>query len=134
MPVSHLGKVPTRRFKLKNRAFIFCVALAFLCAAPALKAQTGSSAPPQSSANANKVGVIRMQYAIANTLQGKQASVEIQAQFKPRETELDGINKEIEAISKQLQTAGNMLSDEEKAKKARQGKVLQDRYTHLSEI
>lgn len=118
---------------MKNRAFLFCVALALLCAAPAVKAQTSNSAPPQNAAAGNKIGVVRMQYAIANTLQGKQASVEIEAQFKPRQAELDGISKDIDAISKQLQTAGNMLSDDEKAKKARQGQALQHKYQALGQ-
>jgi outer membrane protein len=125
---------PTRRNQVKNRAFLSCFALALLCVAPAVKAQTNASNPPQgASANANKVAVIRMQFAIVNTAAGKQASAEINSQFAPRRVEMDGIKKQIEDINKQLSTQASMLSEEEAAKKERMGKVLSDKLQRLGE-
>jgi outer membrane protein len=125
---------PTRRIQVKNRASLFCLALALLCVAPAVKAQTNASAPPQgAAANANKIAVIRMQYAIVNTAAGKQASAEINSQFAPRRVEMDGIKKQIDDIQKQLTTQASMLSEEEVAKKERAGKVLSDKLQRLTE-
>jgi len=119
---------------VKNRAFLPWVALVFLCVAPAAKAQTNASNPPQgAAANSGKIAVIRMQYAIVNTAAGKQASAEINSQFAPRRVEMDGVKKQIDDINKQLSTQASMLSEEETARKERSLKVLQDKYQRLAE-
>ncbi len=119
---------------MKNRAFLPWVALVLLCVSPAVKAQTNASNASQgASANAGKIGIVRMQYAIVNTAAGKQASAEINSQFAPKRVEMDGVKKNIDDINKQLSTAGSMLSEDEQAKKERQLKVLQDKYQRLVE-
>jgi Skp family chaperone for outer membrane proteins len=92
-------------------------ALVVLLLVPALRAQsTGAAAAPPT-----KVGVINVQVAITSTAEGKQAATEMQAQFAPRQTELDNLRREIEEIQTRLRTGSNALSDEERARLAAQG-------------
>lgn len=92
----------------------------FLGGAAAVFAQ----APAANSAGSVKVGVLNVQGAIAGTAEGKQASAELQAQFAPRQTELQNMQKQIEDIRQRLQTGGDKLSQEEQARLQRQGETL----------
>ncbi len=93
-------------------------ALVALTMAFAAWAQSTSSAP------ADKVAVINIQAAIAGTAEGKQAAAEVQAQFAPRQSELQTLQKQIEDVRARLQTGQTTLSDEEKARLAREGDQL----------
>jgi len=75
----------------------------------------------QSAAAPSKVGTINVQVAIGSTAEGKQALAEMQSQFAPRQTELDNLRKQIEELQTRLRTASNTLSDDEKARLAREG-------------
>ena len=92
--------------------------LAAILMAPAVWAQ--GAAP----ATASKVGVINVQAAIASTAEGKQAGAELQSRFAPRTTELQNLQKQIEELRARLQTGQTTLSDEEKARLAREGDQL----------
>jgi len=95
-------------------------ALAAFLVVPATWAQS-SGAPSAASASPSKVGTINVQVAITSTAEGKQAAAELQSQFAPRQTELDNLRKEIEDLQTRLRTTANTLSDEEKARLAREG-------------
>jgi outer membrane protein len=84
---------------------------------PAAWAQAAAQAP-------SKVGVINVQAAIASTAEGKQAGAELQSRFAPRTTELQNLQKQIEDLRTRLQTGQTTLSDEEKARLAREGDQL----------
>lgn len=99
-------------------------ALAVLLAVPAALAQS-SGAAPAAAPSVSKVGTINVQVAITSTAEGKQAAAELQSQFAPRQTELDNLRKQIEDLQTRLRTTSNTLSDEEKARLAREG----DQYT-----
>jgi outer membrane protein len=88
---------------------------------PGVYAQSGGGAAP-------KVGVISVQVAIQSTAEGKQAANELQSRFAPRQTELDNLRKQIEDLQTRLRTASNTLSDEEKARLAREGDQLTRTY------
>jgi outer membrane protein len=92
-------------------------ALAALLLVPAVRAQSTSAA----TAAPTKVGVINVQVAITSTAEGKQAAAEMQAQFAPRQAELDNLRREIEDLQTRLRTGSNALSDEERARLAAQG-------------
>jgi outer membrane protein len=92
--------------------------LAAILMAPAVWAQ--GAAP----AAASKVGVINVQAAIASTAEGKQAGAELQSRFAPRTTELQNLQKQIEDLRARLQTGQTTLSDDEKARLAREGDQL----------
>jgi outer membrane protein len=96
-------------------------AMAALLILPAVWAQSNAAAPA-------KVGVISVQAAIQSTAEGKQAAAELQSQFAPRQTELDNLRKQIEDLQTRLRTTSNTLSDEEKARLAREGDQLTRTY------
>ena len=99
-------------------------ALGILMAVPGVWAQTGGAA----TAAPVKVGVINVQVAITSTGEGKQAAGELQSQFAPRQTELDNLRKQIEDLQTRLRTGQSTLSDDEKARLARQGDELTRSY------
>src|SRR3984885_139302 len=82
----------------------------------------------QSNAATAKVGVISVQIAIQSTSEGKQSAAELQSRFAPRQTELDNLRKQIEDLQTRLRTTSNTLSDEEKARLAREGDQLTRTY------
>jgi outer membrane protein len=98
-------------------------AFAVLLAVPAAWAQAGASA----DAPSEKIAVINLQDAIAGTAEGKQVAQQLQAQFAPRMTELQNIQRQLSDIQQRLQAGANTLSDEEKARLQRQGTELQRR-------
>jgi len=93
------------------------LALAASLAGPAVWAQ--SSGAVAASANL-KVGVINVQVAITSTSEGKQAAAELQSQFAPRQSELEGLRRQIEDVQTRLRTGSSTLSDDEKARLQRE--------------
>ena len=104
-----------RRFAFRTAALL---ALAFLGTAT-IHAQ--GTAP--GSAASGKVGIVSVRDAIVATAEGKQASAELQSQFAARQSELEGLNKQIGDLRQRLQ-AGDKLSQEEQVRLQRQGEVL----------
>lgn len=100
--------------KIRFAAAVFAV-LMFL---PASGAQTGAASPASATA---KVGVLNVQLAIASTGEGKQAGTQLQAQFAPRQTELETLSKQIDDIRNRLRTASSTLSDDERSRLALEG-------------
>jgi outer membrane protein len=102
------------------RIRLAALALAASLAGPAVWAQSGGAAAP----TLTKVGVINVQVAITSTSEGKQAAAELQSQFAPRQSELDGLRRQIEDIQTRLRTGASTLSDDEKARLSREGDQL----------
>jgi len=106
-----------------NRRFAFrtaALAAVALLGSVALRAQT--SAPGASASG--KVGVVDVRQAIVATAEGKQASAELQSQFAARQSELEGLNKQIADIRQRLSVGADKLSPDEGARLQRQGEVL----------
>ncbi|HEY2461380.1 MAG TPA: OmpH family outer membrane protein [Candidatus Acidoferrum sp.] len=93
---------------------------ACLLSTAAMRAQ-GTAA---GSATAGKTGVINVRQAIVGTVEGKQAAAELQGQFASRQSELEGLNKQISDLRQRLETGGTKLSQEEQARLQRQGELL----------
>lgn len=95
-------------------------ALAALLVLPAarLMAQGGAAAAPADSAT--KVGTLSIRQAIVNTAEGKLAQAELQSQFASRQTELENLRKQAQEAQSKLSQGERTLSDEEKARLARQ--------------
>lgn len=74
-------------------------------AAPAL---WGQAAAP------NKVGIIHIQNAIVGTKDGQKAANDLQAKFAPKKQELEGKQKELEALRAQLSKGSTVMSNEQK--------------------
>lgn len=86
---------------------------------PQAWSQGASSAAP-----AMKVGVINVQAAVQSTAEGKLAGAELQSQFAPRQTELQNMQKQIADDEARLRAGQTTLSDEEKARLAREYDTL----------
>jgi outer membrane protein len=111
--------------KIRN-AVLACLAGSLI--APALWAQAGASSAATPAPVPSKIAVINLQLAIIGTAEGKQASAEIQAQFAPRQTELQNLQKQMEDIQRRVQAGATTLSEEEKARLSQQYTTLSRRY------
>src|SRR5581483_7430858 len=98
----------------------FVLALAAILSVGAL-AQTGAAATPApsvpapSAAATPKIGIINMQQAILASNEGRRDFESLQKKFEPKQTELKGMNDEVEGLKKQLNTQGDKLNDEARA-------------------
>ncbi len=113
---------------LKIRATIFVLALT-LAASNRLLAQ-GAAANPAAGNSAsapagNKVAIVNIQDAIANTNEGKKELDALQQRFAPKQAELKSQNDEVENLKKQLQTQGDKLSDDERNNRLKSLEVKQ---------
>jgi outer membrane protein len=81
-------------------------------------AQAGATAPAAAAAVAptgvTKIAVINFQAAVAQTNEGQRNFSELQTKFEPKRTQLKTQNDEVESLKKQLQAAGDKLSDAER--------------------
>ena len=80
---------------------------------------------PQPPASAGKIGVVNIQGAIDSTVEGKQAAADLQAQFAPREQELESLNKQVNDLQQHLN--GATLTDAERGRLTTQGTRLAQR-------
>src|SRR6478736_1416474 len=91
-----------------------------------------AQAPAASPASGNKVGIVSIQDAIANTNEGKKELEALQQKFSPRQAALQAQNDEVENLKKQLQAQGDKLSEEERNNRIRvaseKQKTLQRNY------
>jgi outer membrane protein len=78
-----------------------------------------AQAPAAAAASGNKVGIVSIQDAIANTNEGKKELDALQAKFAPRQAALQSQNDELENVKKQLQAQSDKLSDEERNSRVR---------------
>lgn len=100
----------------------FIAALVAVLFVPVAWAQAGAGAAPQAAVP--RVGVINVQMAITTTAEGKQAAQDLQAQFAPRQSELENLRKQVDDVQTRLRTGATTLSDDEKARLSRQGDQL----------
>ena len=103
--------------------FLRAAALAAAClfSTVAVRAQGTAAA---GAAVTGKTGVINIRQAIASTAEGKQAGAELQAQFAARQSELEGLNKQINDLRQRLEASAGKLSQEETTRLTRQGEVM----------
>jgi len=88
----------TRSGSVRKTFQVALLAAACLFGVSALQAQ--GTAP--GSATGTKLGVINVRQAIASTSEGKQAGAELQSQFAPRQSELEGLNKQINDLRSRI--------------------------------
>jgi len=84
--------------------------LASLCVWPGLLWGQATGTPSRTE----KIAVINIQAAIANTQEGKKASADIQKKYQPRRDDLQRQQQEIAALQDQVQKQATTLSDDEK--------------------
>ena len=80
-----------------------------------------------------KVGVINSQKAMLDTAELKKAQAEMEAKFKPRQTRIDTLAKEMQQIQTQLQTMQGKLTPQAEQEMAIQGQRKQKESTRLTE-
>ncbi len=80
----------------------------------------GRFAPAQT-----KVAVINLQRAVFECAEIKKADQDMQKNFKPRQDELDQLNKEIAALAQQLQAGQGKLTPQQEADLTAQGQKKQ---------
>ncbi|MGC9972569.1 MAG: OmpH family outer membrane protein [Bryobacteraceae bacterium] len=87
--------------------------------APLLAASFGILAFAQAGSSPSKVGIIHIQNAIIQTRDGQKAAADIDAKFAPKRREVEQKQSEIQALETQYRTGVNTMSEEAKAKLAR---------------
>jgi outer membrane protein len=96
----------------------FSLALVFAMASGlSLNAAAQSASAP--AAAPTKIGVIAFQAAVAQTNEGQRNIADLQKKFGPKRDQLRALNNEVGDLTKQLQTQGDKLSDEERASRTR---------------
>lgn len=104
---------------MKRSLFLVCV-LASGLGASAL-AQTGAPVPnaPAEASAGGKIAVIMFQAAVARTNEGQRDFAELEKKFEPKRNQLKQESDEIDALKKQMQSAGTTLSDQDRASRLR---------------
>jgi len=72
-----------------------------------------------------KVAVVNLQRAVFESAEIKKADIEMQAKFKPRQDEVDQLNREIAALAQQLQSGAGKLTAQAEADLTAQGQTKQ---------
>ena len=80
-----------------------------------------------------KIAVINLQRAVFESAEIQKADKEMQAKFKPRQDEIDQLNKEIAAIAQQLQSSGGKLTPQAESDLTAQGQNKQRRLQRLTD-
>ena len=99
---------------MKIRAILPLLALSAFSLAPAALAQAAPT----------KIRVMDMRTAIVQTAEAQAAVAQLKSQFASQSAAIDGMDKELDGISKRLQAGQNTLSQDEQAKLQRQGSLL----------
>jgi outer membrane protein len=69
------------------------------------------SVPTTAASPVGKIGIINMQQAILASNEGQRDFQTLSKKFEPKQTELKGMNDEVENLKKQLNTQGDKLND-----------------------
>jgi outer membrane protein len=93
---------------------------------PLAQAQTpaAKAADPQS-----KIAVIAFQAAVAKTNEGQRNFSDLEKKYEPRQQEINSLKSEVDSLTKQLQTDGAKLTDEQRAARA---KTIDDKNKQLN--
>lgn len=73
------------------------------------------SVPAAVASSLTKIGIINMQQAILASNEGQRDFQSLSKKFEPKQTELKGMNDEVENLKKQLNTQGDKLNDVSRA-------------------
>ena len=103
---------------MKNRLIVLTMLVGTLASPLGGRAQSAATAQ-------DKIGVINMQAAIANSAEGKKVLADLQTKYQPRQKELQRLNQEIQAIQDQLSKGQATLSDDEQTRLNREAEDKQ---------
>src|SRR5574342_1221082 len=123
----------------RNGILLAVLAAALWLAGPAFAQQfenvpqAGSATPQPTAGGGTKVAVINPQLAMASTQEGRKALEDLQAQFAPRQAELQKLADEIRDIEGQLRAQERTLSEDARANLGRQLEVKRKQYQRLQQ-
>jgi outer membrane protein len=103
---------------MKNRLILAAAILVFATGPAVLNAQTAAPAK-------TKIGVINIQAAIANTVEGKQIIADLQKKYAPRQAELQRLQQDIQDIQDKLSKQQTTLSEDEQGRLSRDAEAKQ---------
>ncbi|HEY2115195.1 MAG TPA: OmpH family outer membrane protein [Candidatus Angelobacter sp.] len=83
-------------------------------ARPATPAATAPTGPVPT-----KIGVVNIQQAIGESVEGKKEIDALQQKFNPKQAELKTMSDEVESLKKQYQAQADKLSEDEKSSRAK---------------
>jgi outer membrane protein len=89
-----------------------------LPAAPS--AANSAASPATATATGNKLGTINIEQAIYGSNEGQRDFEALSKKLEPKQTELKGMNDEVESLKKQLNTQGDKLTDDARANLVKQ--------------
>jgi outer membrane protein len=99
-----------------NRKFATLLTTITLALPLSLSAQTAPAGAAATTPGGAKVGIIDVQQVIVATNEGQRDFEALQKKFDPKRTELQGLNKEVDTLKSQLNTQGDKMNDDAKAK------------------
>lgn len=102
--------------------------LALTAAAQTPSAPDAAATAAPAPAGPTKIAVIFFQVAVAQTNEGQRSFADLQRKYAPKQAQLKALNDEIDTLTKQLQTQGDKLSEEERAARA---KTIDDKKKQL---
>ena len=105
------------RSSLRTRFFVLSLALISMFAA---SAAGQSSSTPSAPSTGTKVGIVNAQEAIFTSSEGKKEAAMLQQRFGPKSDALKVRNDDLEKLKSQLQAQSDKLSDDERAKRAKE--------------
>ena len=105
-----------------TRKIFSTLSIAALLSIGALAQAADTNAAPAAGANSlvagpNKVAIINIQAAIANTNEGQRDLDALQKKFEPKQLELKSLNDEVDNLKKQLAAQTDKLNDDERTKR-----------------
>jgi outer membrane protein len=105
------------RFLMPAVFALSVAALAQTAALPAAPsaAANNAAAPVVTNATGTRLGTINVEQAIFATNEGQRDFEALSKKLEPKQTELKGVNDEVEALKKQLTTQGDKLNDDSRA-------------------
>jgi outer membrane protein len=80
-----------------------------------------------------KVAIINLQRAVLESAEIKKASTELEAKYKPRQQQIEKLQKDIQGIQQNLQTNGGKLTPQAEADLTAQGQRKQRELQRLTE-
>jgi len=106
--------------KLNQGAMVSALALALALAASGTLLAQGAPAPA-----GNKVVIVNIQDAIANTNEGKKELDALQQRFSPKQAELKTQNDDVENLKKKLQADSDKLNEDARSTRVKEIEVKQ---------
>jgi outer membrane protein len=80
-----------------------------------------------------KVGVVSLQRAVLESAEIKKAQAEMEAKYKPRQQEMEKLQRDLQAIQQQLQTNGEKLTAAAQSELTAQGQRKQRELQRLND-